>query len=252
MSKILVGNIQRFSLHDGPGIRTTVFLMGCSIHCPWCANPENLLMRKIHYPTTDDLYGRYYSSDELLDELLRDEIYYENGGGITFSGGEALLSAPLLVDVWSKLKEKGINIAVESSLFIPLKFLQIAESYIDVYLIDIKVLSADECKYILGGDINVYFKNLLWLTNQKKNVVLRFPIVIPDTYNEANIELLCDVLKEYKISKIQIFPIHDLGRKKYNDLGRCFTEYRKADKEEIRVLKERIESTGTKCEVLNL
>ena len=252
MSKILVGNIQRFSLHDGPGIRTTVFLMGCSIHCPWCANPENLLMRQIYYPTQSDLYGKYYSADELLNELLKDEIYYKNGGGITFSGGEALLSAPLLIDIWSDLKERGINIAVESALFIPLKFLQIAEPYIDAYLIDIKILSPDACKHILGGDINVYLKNLRWLIKSKKNVVLRFPIVVPDTCNEVNIKLLCNLLKEYKVAKIQIFPIHNLGKKKYIDLGKCFVEYRKMDKKGIKMLKDRIESTGTKCEVLSL
>ena len=92
--KILVGNIQRFSLHDGPGIRTTVFMLGCSIHCPWCANPENLQKRQRQYPDPEDIYGKFYSVDELVKEVLKDRVYFSDGGGVTFSGGEALLSAP--------------------------------------------------------------------------------------------------------------------------------------------------------------
>lgn len=252
MSRILVGNIQRFSLHDGPGIRTTVFLMGCSIHCPWCANPENLLMRQINYPSQNDLYGRYYTQEELLEVLLRDEVYYKKGGGVTFSGGEALLSAPLLTAVWSKLKQRGINIAIESALFVPMNFLQAAEPYIDLYLVDIKILQAKECKKILGGDINIYLKNLKWLLEQKKRIVLRFPIVIPDTYNEKNIELLCNILREYEIPRIQIFSIHDLGRRKYIYLGKTFYENIKIVKAEMEKLKKIIEINGTICEILKV
>ena len=114
--KILVTNIQRFSLHDGPGIRTTVFLKGCSLKCPWCANPENLKPYQEKYIKNGIIstYGKYMSCEEIYDEVIKDKNFYIEvshsmtnnyleslPGGITFSGGEALLQVekiiPLLI-----------------------------------------------------------------------------------------------------------------------------------------------------------
>ena len=83
--KVRITDIQHFSLHDGPGIRTTVFLKGCSLKCPWCANPECI---------SSEIQGEFgydISLEELEKEILKDEPYYKTGGGVTFSGGEPLL-----------------------------------------------------------------------------------------------------------------------------------------------------------------
>ncbi|WP_308547406.1 radical SAM protein [uncultured Selenomonas sp.] len=250
--KILVGNIQRFSLHDGPGIRTTVFLLGCGIHCPWCANPENLLMKQRHYPDAESIYGRYYTSDELLNEILADEIFFVDGGGITFSGGEALLSAPRLVDVWEKLKRRSINIAVETSLFVPEEYLSLTDGLIDLYMVDVKILVPEMCKNILGGDINLYRRNFSWIRRKNKNMILRFPMVNPDTINNENIGLLIDFLNEFSVKKIQIFPIHNLGKSKYQNLGEVYHEYVPIENEKVAELKEKLASLGIQCESLKI
>ena len=118
MDKILITNIQRFSVHDGPGIRTTIFLKGCSIRCPWCSNPENLTPYPQEYSIEgiDGVYGEWYETEKLVMECLKDNVYYEGKynnkrlwnikkhediknlpGGVTFSGGEPLLQMESLV-----------------------------------------------------------------------------------------------------------------------------------------------------------
>lgn len=252
MNKILVGNIQRFSLHDGPGIRTTVFFMGCSIHCPWCANPENLAMQQCSYPNANDLYGKYYSPTELVDEILKDEIFFADGGGVTFSGGEVLLQALSLLEILRELKKRHIHIAIETALFVPLKYLQQVADYVDLWMIDVKILEYQLCKEILGGDINVYIDNFSWLTNNCKAYVLRFPIVYGITLAPSNINLLLKFLRRYSVKEIEIFAIHDFAKEKYRKLGMKFMEYQGVSDDEIIKLQDKIEEQGTKCKILKI
>ena len=88
--KILISNIQRFSLHDGPGIRTTVFLKGCTIHCPWCSNPENIRREIQKYQTETGEYkhyGEWMTVDALYQQVVKDAVFYgENGGSVCQSG----------------------------------------------------------------------------------------------------------------------------------------------------------------------
>ena len=136
---ILITNIQRFSLHDGPGIRTTVFTKGCTLHCPWCSNPENLTPAIQNYVKKDKdghveetgTYGKWYSPEKLYDEIVKDKIFYGDietdssldfealPGGVTFSGGECLAQIKELEPVLKRLNEEHIHTAVESCLFVP-------------------------------------------------------------------------------------------------------------------------------------
>ena len=128
---MIITNIQRFSLHDGPGIRTTVFLKGCSIRCPWCSNPENINHQIERYVKDgkEGFYGKEYSVDEVIKEVLKDKIFYEDNGGVTFSGGEALLYAKELLPLMQQIKQNNILIAVESSLFVPSSYLEMVIPY---------------------------------------------------------------------------------------------------------------------------
>ena len=120
--KVRVTNIQRFSLQDGPGIRTTVFLKGCGIRCPWCSNPENMDYEKENYfdknINQEETFGIDIELDDLEREIIKDEKYYQlNNGGVTFSGGDPLLQFDKLEQLLENLHKKKINICVESSLF---------------------------------------------------------------------------------------------------------------------------------------
>ena len=102
---MIVTNIQHFCLHDGDGIRTTVFLKGCSLRCPWCANPENINMNiekyveKLNNKEIEKNYGFNITIDELYSEIVKDKNFYSNGGGVTFSGGEPILQINELEDL---------------------------------------------------------------------------------------------------------------------------------------------------------
>ena len=149
--KILVTKIQRFSLHDGPGIRTTIFLKGCSVRCPWCCNPENLLNTQQYYVKdgVKEVYGVYYEVNDLYEEIMKDEIFYTDSdvdydirnssdisrlpGGITFSGGEPLLQMEPLQPLLYLLDQRHIHMAVETSLFVPWRDLCLAMEYINFF-----------------------------------------------------------------------------------------------------------------------
>ncbi len=127
--KILLTNIQKFSLHDGPGIRTTIFLKGCSLRCPWCSNPENIEFKEQNYikDGVAGIYGKWMTCDEIYAEIIKDIDFYglfsggeeiknlkyleKLPGGVTFSGGEPLLQIDKLVSLLKKLKTKNIHTA---------------------------------------------------------------------------------------------------------------------------------------------
>ena len=135
--KVRITDIQHFSLHDGPGIRTTVFLKGCSLKCPWCTNPE-CISKEIQGE-----FGYDISLEELENEILKDESFYKTGGGVTFSGGEPLLQIKELEPLLISLKNKNINICFESALFVPQNYLKIANIYGDEFIVDIKMFGLE-------------------------------------------------------------------------------------------------------------
>lgn len=253
MKDIFVGNIQRFSLHDGPGIRTTAFLMGCSIRCPWCANPENLRMQTIHYPDATSSYGHSYTADELVTALLKDRVYYADGGGVTFSGGEALLQAEQLVPVWEKLQQERINLAIETALFVPKHCVALAIPYINHWFIDLKIADRVSCQQILQGDIDQYLQNVQWLHTHAIPYTMRFPLVADVTTKEANLQAIIAILNQYPPRKLQIFPIHDLARSKYRNLHQSFHNYPSISNNTVIAIADRLSADAhIPCEILTI
>ena len=163
--KVKITDIQHFSLHDGAGIRTTVFLKGYNLKCPWCANPECIS------PKIEKGFGMYISLDELETEILKDEPYYQTGGGITFSGGEPLLQ---INDLEPLLKRLNINICFETALFAGEELVKIANEYADELIVDIKMLNPENAKNVLGGNINQFLSNLDFIDLDK--VTFRIPV----------------------------------------------------------------------------
>lgn len=239
---ILLTNIQRFSLHDGPGIRTTVFLKGCSLRCPWCANPENL-SGTIQSYTKDGVsgtYGRYYTPKELIHECLKDRNFYDGKlndpalwnissadqieslpGGVTFSGGEALLQMEVMVPVCSSLHDAGIHIAVETCLFVPAHSVELAVGLVDFFYVDMKILSSEKCKSVEHGDLGTYLENLNTVMKSGKPVVIRVPVIGSYTDTDENRKAVKDLISKYRdfILKIELIKEHNLGESKYTSLN---------------------------------
>ena len=273
-SKVLLTNIQRFSLHDGPGIRTTVFLKGCSLRCPWCSNPENLRPQPEEY-VKDGLpgtYGKHYASEELLKEVLKDKNFYEGKleqsqwkitasdqieklpGGVTFSGGEALLQMDSLVPVLQALKEQGIHTAVETCLFVPEENVRIAMEWIDFFYVDIKILNASKAQEVEKGRLDLYLQNLDILLNSGCPVVIRVPVIGGFTDDDENRDKVKKLLDRYRdhILKIELIKEHNLGESKYQSLNLPIPAYNGVSDELMEQYKKELEPLGIPVEVCKI
>ncbi|QQO09830.1 glycyl-radical enzyme activating protein [Breznakiella homolactica] len=255
---VLITDIQRTCLHDGPGIRTTVFFKGCSLHCPWCANPETIFFQKEYYYDESlcvknnntcicnekcpilrggsivnfncpihaiNIFGVQYSSRDLYDEIILDLPFFRDSGGVTFSGGEPLLQLHRIRDLLRRLINAKIHICVETSLFVPDFFLKSVFEYINIFYVDLKILSSEECKNLLGGDIKVFYNNLEILFLQKVDMIFRIPLVNELTSSQQNIDLICNVIQRYRPLKVECFNVHQLAEKKYKLLKKTMPRF---------------------------
>lgn len=250
----LITNIQRMCMQDGPGIRTTVFMKGCSIRCPWCSNPENLSFEAEKYTCSGNkgIYGSVYSIEELYQEIIKDKDYWEFGGGVTFSGGEALMHMDFLEELFRRLKDEGVHLAVETSLFVPEKMVRVALSYIDFFYVDIKFLNPEACRSLLGGDSMLYCKNVDILFHSRKKVCFRIPCAERYTLQENNKELILKFVKQYQQIPIEIFKLHRMGESKYHSLGKVMIEDDYCGNEVFMNFFDRLKQQGNHVNVIQL
>lgn len=253
--KVRVTNIQRFCLNDGPGIRTTVFLKGCNLKCPWCANPENIKYEKQEYIKNGKkgLFGIDMEVEELFNEIQKDKEYYlKSGGGVTFSGGEPLLQSKNLGPLLRKLKENKINIIFESAMMVPCELLDLVIPYVDEFIVDIKILDDELALNKIGGNVKFYYQNIEQLFKQNKKVTFRIPLVKKYTLEDANVEKILKFLKKYKSSKVEIFKIHNLAESKYSSLGMTISKFDEISEEEVENAYKKIKSEGIDVEVIKI
>ena len=135
-------NVQRFSIHDGPGIRTIIFLKGCPLRCRWCCNPESQEWKQETMVTAgvSKSVGRDVTVREVMDEILRDRVYYNRsgGGGMTLSGGECLWQPDFSEALLRAAKEYGISTAIETTGYAEMDVIRRLLPYVDTVLMDIK------------------------------------------------------------------------------------------------------------------
>lgn len=263
MNRIAVSNIQRLCVNDGPGVRTVVFLKGCTLQCPWCCNPETIHVNKhrlfdkglCSYPEmksyctncerfggeqrlTDCLVHAFeatktrYTSDELLQILLKDEVTYHNGGGVTFSGGEPLLQTHALLPVLQELKSRGVHIAFETTLYVPTEYFELALSLVDYWLVDLKF----QFGYAINNEFTIskdaFERNLLNLQNNVATNHIRYRLVL---MREAmkNAEIIAQKLSEHKIGEVELLECHALAENKYRQLGLTFKKFSPPTDEDV-------------------
>lgn len=233
--KLRISNIQRFCLHDGPGIRTTIFFKGCNLKCPWCCNPENIDFEINEFIENgiEKKWGYDIEIQELYKEIMKDKDYYQTDGGITLSGGEALLQITKYEELLKMLKKDKINIYLETSLSVPSKNVEIAMKYIEDYFVDVKILLEKDAQEILNLNIENYENNLKLLIKNNKNIILRFPVNKEYTSDKKNIELIGNLLKENQNLKIEIFKTHNLGESKYQKLNKTYQKIEEVSDKEI-------------------
>ena len=251
---ITVSNIQRFCLHDGPGIRTTVFLKGCSLHCPWCANPENIKsdIEKYIDNGKESFCGKKMCLSEIYNECLKDKSFYDNGGGVTFSGGEPLLYITQYEPLLKKLKESNISLCAETALFVNSGNVELAERYFDFFCVDIKILDNEKCKSLLGGNVELYKNNIEYIVNSEKNIQFRVPLISPFTTESENIKMIADFCKEYNINDLELIKGHNLAQKKYQLLNMEMYNTPDLDQSEINIIQEKLLNAGIQTKVCKI
>lgn len=255
--KVRVSNIQRFCLHDGPGIRTTIFLKGCNLKCPWCANPENINFEFTEFyneiTKENDIYGQDIEAIDLFKEIIKDKKYYTvNSGGVTFSGGEPLLQIIALEDLLKKLKKENINICVESALHVPTEFVELATKYVDEFIIDIKLLNVEESKKYLNGNIDLYLRNIEFLSEKNKIDVFRIPLVNEYTLKESNQKSILDFLSKYHSKRVEIFKIHNLAESKYRSMGMNMQKFSDIKDSDVEALYNEIKKINVNVKIIKI
>ena len=225
--KGIIFNIQHFSIHDGPGIRTTVFLKGCPLRCPWCSNPESQrhLPEKMADATSgkDTIVGEEKTVDEIISEVLKDiDFYEESGGGITLSGGEIFAQFEFALAILKSAKEVGLHTAIETTAYVEEdKFRSLIE-YVDFIYTDLKHYNNIRHRKVTGVANNLIIKNIHYAFTNHKTIVLRIP-VIPD-FNDSlsDAEEFSKLFNELNINQVQLLPFHQFGENKYALLNRKY------------------------------
>lgn len=218
-----ISNIQHFSVGDGEGIRTTVFFKGCNLRCPWCHNPENLNTSPavLSYSSTGktETLGRLVATEELLPDLLEDKAFYEeSGGGVTFSGGEAMLQASELVTLASRLKDNGVSVLVDTAGCVPyVSFLKL-NPFVTGYLFDFKTAEKDQYREI-GGNLSLVVENIRKLRDDGMTVLIRIPLIPSFNTSPHSIQAICECLRDIGIKHVDLLPFHRLGSAKYEAMG---------------------------------
>lgn len=251
--KGLIFNIQRYSLNDGEGIRTIVFFKGCPLICPWCSNPESQSFKienmrdKINIGKTKKI-GKYFTIDELLKEVLKDEIFFSvSGGGVTLSGGEVLSQSEFVIEFLKILKENDINTAIETCGFGNTEQLKKILKYTDTVLFDLKIMDNGRSKSIIGGNSNLIIRNFEEAC--KNNYVIpRLPYIPGYTDDYQNIDEILNIISKNRISSIHVLPYHNYGASKYELLDRIYklSDVELPSKKIVSEIKQYIESKGFK------
>ncbi|MCQ2771631.1 MAG: glycyl-radical enzyme activating protein [Clostridia bacterium] len=250
-------DIQRYSIHDGVGVRTIVFFKGCALRCKWCCNPESQSfdIEKMIVNGKEKVIGKDITVAEVLETVKKDMPYYSrSGGGLTLSGGECLLQPDFAAALLKGAKQMGVTTAIESMGYASWDSIQKVLPYLDTYLIDIKHLDAEKHKMWCGRENTMMLENAMKVARSGQcELIIRVP-VIPG-FNDTDKELLAIAkFAEYLpgVSQIHILPYHNFGQGKYEGLGRDYPMGKAAliDNKKMEDFKNLIEnSTRLKCRI---
>lgn len=236
---MIITNIQRMCIDDGPGMRTTVFLKGCPLHCVWCHNPECILADG--EPGFWENWKKSFvfdgDTDALCKRLAKDKRFFRaTGGGVTISGGEPLLYSGFVREMGEKLKQQGISMAVDTCGYVPWEHFEEILEVTEVFLYDLKGWNPQLHKKLTGQDNGRIWENFYHLLELEKKLWVRIPVV-----KGGNSEDLLNIVRQIPpaagIGQVNLLPYHEMGIGKYQKLGK---EYQKEQfqKPDMELLKE--------------
>ena len=260
--------VKRFAVHDGPGIRTTLFLKGCPLKCPWCQNPEGMYadIRLWHRPRgcvkcgncvgacqhgalrlTDRVHidhgaclrcgrcvkacpvsalsldGREIAAREAAALLMKDRVFFEDGGGVTLSGGEVFAQWRFALEILEICKADGADTAIESCMLASPEVLERFLPVVDHFIMDIKYLDPDVHRAVLGADNRQILENHRTLVERGADVLVRTPLIPGYTATEENIRAIARYLGQADPdSRYELLNFNPLCRSKYAALERDY------------------------------
>lgn len=212
-------NIQQFSIHDGPGIRTTVFMKGCPLTCWWCHNPESRSPDIVM--NGNGTIGKRYSPEELMAILRKDVVFYDqSGGGVTFSGGEPMEQVDFLHETLQLCRREGIHTVVDTCGSASRKaFIKIA-GVADLFLFDIKLMDAGLLGKYTSARVGTILDNLEYLMDSGARVMIRIPLIPGITSTPDNLGKIAAYLEKFDpLPEVQLLPYHRTAEGKYEKLN---------------------------------
>jgi len=262
--------IKRFSIHDGPGIRTAVFLKGCPLQCIWCHSPEGLSTdisvwhdqslcifcgqcilacpEKAVELSTDpkplisinrnlcknsgncaevcpsnamQFTGAVKKVSEILDEIVKDRLYYDtSNGGVTLTGGEPFYQPDFSEALLKTCKDKNIHTAVETCLFCEKIVIEKIKAHIDLFIIDLKIFDSDQHKYNTGKPNEIIKDNFRYIADYGKPIIVRIPLVANISDNQDNKDYIIRFVHEIdETIPVELIGYNHLTRNNYDKLG---------------------------------
>lgn len=259
----IIFDIKHYAIHDGPGIRQTIFLKGCPLSCWWCHNPESRSAACFSYEKKEVIEGREViqtttvgesqTVEEVMKSIEKDQLFFEeSGGGVTFSGGEPLQQLDFLMAVLKKCHQKGIHTCVDTTGYISQEKLKAIVDYTDLFLFDLKHMKGDEHKKYTGVSNQSILENLQFLDEMGKDIQIRLPLIPGMNDDEGNIYLMLAFLSKLKKKyPIHILPYHKIGKHKYTQFGIDYkmNGVEEAPKSKIESVQKIFEEAGFETEI---
>lgn len=224
-------DIKHYAIHDGPGIRQTIFFKGCPLSCWWCHNPESrskevLVIEKEEtlagekFCVTETI-GKEYSVDQLMEIIVKDIPFFEeSGGGVTLSGGEPLLQYDFAYELLTACREHEIHTCVDTTGYVSEEKLIKISDKTDLFLFDVKHMDDEEHRRYTGVSNAVILKNLRLLDQIGADIWIRFPLIPGVNDDEYNVLRMLEVLTRFqKKYPVTILPYHKIGKHKYDKFG---------------------------------
>jgi pyruvate formate lyase activating enzyme len=219
----VIFDIKRFALHDGPGIRTTVFFKGCPMRCAWCHNPESQ-SRQPERLSDDRTIGEEKTVEDVMQEIEKELLFYdESNGGATFSGGEPLAQPEFLSALLDQCRAKEIHTALDTTGDVSPQTFDAFIDKADLFLYDLKIMDNKKHQQYTGASNRFVLENLQTLSRKKKQTVIRFPVIPGITDTEENIKAVAAFVSSLKnVRQLCLIPYHQTAEAKYQRMRKNY------------------------------